>query len=387
MDAERHVTRYNPLPIETGAEIVPMLISLPNVASGQVQPGTGWPVVIFVHGVSQNRGNLLALADRLADNGFAAVAIDLPLHGIVDSMSPLHVGTQDGMLRERTFGLDLVTQDGSGAITASVPDGVADSTGLHFLNPASLETQRDNLRQSVADLFAVEKAINDNLDVDGSAVIVADDFDPSRIHVVGQSLGANVAAMFFAVDDGVVLSATLAVPGGGLPRLFEASPTLGPPFLAALAAGGLVPGTPEFDAYMFALQTTVDSGDPINFCPSLGKAGKPVFLQEVVGGGPAGGQADQTIPNSVAGAPLSGTDPMIASLGLTAVTTTTPTSLGATRFQEGTHGSLLLPDPAMDMDPANLAAFLEMQNQVADWLSSIATTPTITITDPSVIAP
>ncbi len=387
MDTERHVTRYNPLPLETGAEIVPMLISLPNAGSGQVQPGTGWPVVMFVHGVGQHRGNLLALADRLAEEGFAAVAIDLPLHGIVDSMSPLHVGTQDGMLRERTFGLDLVTQDLSGAITASVPDGVADSSGLHFVNPGDLQAQRDNLRQAIADLFAVEKAITDNLDVDGSAVIVADDFDPSQVHVVGQSLGASVAATFFAVDDGAVLSATLAVPGGGLPQLLVASPTFGPPLLGALAAAGLVPGTPEFDAYLLAFQTTIDSGDPINYCPSLNLAGKPVFLQEVVGGGPGGGQPDQTIPNSVPGAPLSGTDPMIASLGLTVVTTTTATSLGATRFQEGTHASLLLPDPGMDLDPANLAAFLEMQNQVADWLTSIATTPTVTISDGSVIAP
>lgn len=387
MDTDRHVTRYNPLPLQTGPEIVPMLVSLPNAMSGQVQPGTGWPVAIFVHGVTQNRANLLAIADRLADEGFAAVAIDLPLHGIVDSGSPLHVGTQDGLPRERTFGLDLVTQDGSGAITADVPDGTADSSGLHYINPASLETQRDNLRQSIADLFAVEKALTDNLNVDGSAVIVADDFDPSRMHVVGQSLGANVAAMFYAVDDGVVLSAALSVPGGGLPRMLEASPTFGPTLIAALADAGIDQGTPEFDAYVFAFQTTIDSGDPINYCPGLGLAGKPVFLQEVVGGGPGGGLPDQTIPNSVAGAPLSGTDPMIASLGLTVVNTTTATGLGATRFQEGVHGSLLLPDPAMDMDPANLAAFLEMQNQVADWLTSIATTPTVTITDGSVIVP
>jgi len=76
-------------------------------------------------------------------------------------------------------------------------------------------------------------------------------------------------------------------------------------------------------------------------------------------------------------------------LGLTVVTAVGPTATtaGAVRFQEGTHSSLLNPDPDADLDPENLAAFVEMQAQVALWVASIATAATVTITDGSVIAP
>ncbi|MFT7485630.1 MAG: hypothetical protein ACI9F9_001480 [Candidatus Paceibacteria bacterium] len=390
METDKHVTQHNPLPLQTAAETVPVLISLPNAMSGNVQPGTGWPVVIFQHGITADRSSMIAIADSLADAGFACVAIDLPLHGVVVAAG-LHVGTQDGMLRERSFGLDLVTQDGSGNVTAATPDGTADTSGAHFINLTSLQTQRDNLRQSVADLFGVVKLITDNMDVDSSTAIVGPDFDPAQIHFVGMSLGAIVGTPFVALDAAamtpVIKSATLNVPGGGIPRMLEASPTFGPIVVGGLAAAGVVQGTPEFDSFMVVAQTTVDSGDPINFSPSLAGGALPIFVQEVVGGGAGGGLTDQVVPNYVSGAPLSGTDPMIAELGLTVLTATTATNAGAVGFSEGTHSSLLDPNPDMDADAENLAAFIEMQTQVASWLASIAGAPTVTITDGTVIAP
>lgn len=391
MDTDNNVTQYNPLPLQNAEEIVPVLISLPNATSTQVQPASGWPVVIFQHGITSNRSAMIALADSLADEGFACVAIDIPLHGIVDNTNPLHVGFQDGMLRERTFGLDLVTQDSNGTIIASTPDGIVDTSGAHFINLVNFQTQRDNLRQSVADLFAVEKMIVDNLDVDGSAVIVGPDFDPAQIHFVGMSLGSIVGTTFVALDAAgttpLIKSATLNVPGGGIPAMLVGSPTFGPSIIASLAAAGIVQGTPEFDSFIGSAQTVIESGDPINFASSLAGGAVPILLQEVVGGGAGGGQTDQVIPNAVAGAPLSGTDPLIVQLGLSVVTTSGPSTAAAVRFSEGTHSSLLNPDPAMDADPATLAAFLEMQTQVASWLASISGGATVTITDGTVIAP
>ena len=394
METEYNVTRYNPLPIETGAEIVPVLISLPNAMSAQVQPLDGWPVVIFQHGITRNRTDLITQADSFADKGFAAIAIDLPLHGISEDpggMPPppaLFEGFTEGLLRERTFGLDLVTQDAFGNVTAAVPDGTADSSGAHFINLSSLQTQRDNLRQAVADLFAVVKMIQDNLDVDGVGQV--NDFDPTRIHFVGHSLGAIVGTTFLALDaagPASAISATLVAPGGGIPRLLESSVTLGPPVLGGLAAAGLDPGTPEFDFFMFAAQSLVDSGDPINFCSTLNGGSPPVFLQEIVGGGAGGGLPDQVVPNSVPDAPLSGTDPMIAELGLTVISASTTTSAAAVRFSEGLHQSLLSPDPLLTMDLEDALAYDEIRMQIAEWLASIASGPMVTITDSSVIAP
>jgi pimeloyl-ACP methyl ester carboxylesterase len=381
VDTDKHVTSLNPLALQTGEETIPMLISLPNgTSTGGAQPAEGWPVVIFQHGITQNRSNLIAIADAFADAGFAAIAIDLPLHGIPTAADnpALFTSTMSGGLRERTFGLDL---SGGGA-NFDEPDGIADASGAHFVNIASPQTQRDNLRQAVADLAAMLKVINDNMDVDG--VGLAGDFDPSRIHFVGHSLGAMVGTVFCAADDGLqgpIRSATLSMPGGGIPKLLAASEAFGPALLARLAAAGVVEGTPEFEQLMFGFQTIIDSGDPISVSSELGASDTPILLHEIVGGGPGGGLPDQVVPNSVPGAPLSGTDPMIAALGLIVVDTTTDGDKLAVRFKEGTHSSLL--DPGST--PSEFAAFVELQLQVALWLSSIDTTPSVTITDTSVI--
>ncbi len=390
-DSEKHVTSLNPLPLQTGEETIPMLVSVPNanslyVQGGGTQPAEGWPVVIFLHGITRNRSDLVAIADAFADIGFAAVAIDQPLHGIVDDANPLHVGTQDGGLRERTFGLDLA----GGGANGNLPDMVADASGAHFINIGSPQTQRDNLRQAVADLFAVVKVLQDDWDIDG--VGLAEDFDDARIHFVGVSFGGIVGTPFCAVSGlsptPTIKSATLSVSGGGLPKMLADSATFGPGLLASLAAFGVVPGTPEYEQLMTAFQSLVDSGDPINFSPALGASSVPVLLHEVIGGGPGGGLADQVVPNAVAGAPLSGTEPMIAALGLTSVGAAgdTAASKAVVRFIEGTHGSLLDPDPEGDgLSGPTFDAFVEMQRQVASWLASISLTPTVSVADDSVV--
>jgi pimeloyl-ACP methyl ester carboxylesterase len=400
IDTEANISRYNPLPLQSGAESIPMLITLPDPSTTALtMPAGGWPVVIFQHGITANRTSLLAIADILAGNGYAAVAIDLPLHGLQDAAADpfgglLFAGYDEAAgSRERTFGLDNVTQDAFGSVTLADDDGVADSSGAHFINLSSLRTQRDNLRQAVADLFALKKVIGDGLDVDGLAGV---DLDTANVHFVGMSLGAIVGTPFSALEPGLI-TATLNVPGGGIPRLLENSVSYGPTVLGGLAAFGISPGTPEFDQFMFAAQTTVDAGDPINFCAILGAVGPPVLLQEVVGDGsplpPLGdlfGLPDQVIPNAVATAPLSGTEPMIAALGLTNVATgTVVTTGGAVRFSQGAHSSLLSPAPDVDgdgtpdADGTMTAANAEMQAQIIDWLNNAGTQ--VDISDDSVI--
>jgi hypothetical protein len=75
----KQITRYNPIPAARHTLAVPVLISIPN---NTARPSTGWPVVIFVHGITGNRSNALAIAEAYAEVGYAVAAIDLPLHGI-----------------------------------------------------------------------------------------------------------------------------------------------------------------------------------------------------------------------------------------------------------------------------------------------------------------
>jgi pimeloyl-ACP methyl ester carboxylesterase len=341
-----NLTACNPVPASTRLQTVPLLMTLPNANSGRTKPADGWPLVIFQHGITRNRTDMFAVAGTLAAQGFAVVAIDLPLHGITDTSNPFFVNNEIFALeaRERTFNLDL----SNNSTGAPGPDGVADPSGSYFINLTSLLTSRDNLRQGEADLLELSHAAS-----------TFPNSDASTISCVGQSLGSIVGTVFLA-NDPTVQVGVLSVPGGGIARLLDASPSFGPRIHAGLAAAGLVQGTPSYDAYFAATQTVIESGDPINF--AAGTAGKRILVHEVIGGGDV--LPDQVIPNRVPGAPLSGTEPLIAALGLEPITGSTQSAdgiRGATRFLQGEHGSLL--------DPTDFpAATVEMQGEMASFL-------------------
>lgn len=363
-DTERNLTRFNSLPAITEQETVPMLITLPK----GVAPVDGWPVVVFQHGITGNRTNLFGIADALAIGGFAAVAIDLPLHG-VDSANPLFTSYQDGVTRERTFGLDL----SNNSTQAPTPDGIAEPSGSYFINLNYLRLSRDNLRQAASDILALLGEVS-SIDIDGDTQA---DFDANEIHFVGHSLGAitGTVALTYATN---VATATLGMPGGGLAKLLANSPSFMDAIEAGLAANGILPGTPEFETFLVAAQTVADSGDPINYAQSLAATGLPIHLIEVVG--LVGfNDPDQTIPNSVPGAPLSGTEPLIRAFGLTPIvddTVDVDGIQGVVRYTEGGHSSLLLPDES-------IPAFLEMQAMTVEFASTRG--QMLTVTDDDIV--
>jgi len=361
-----NLTVANPLPVATSTQTVPLLVTLPNAKSGKTKPAAGWPLVIFQHGITRNRTDMFAVAGTLAAQGFAVIAIDLPLHGITDKTNPFYVGnTPLAALgaHERTFDIDLQNN----STGAPGPDGVIDPSGSYFINLTSLLTSRDNLRQGVADLLTLSHAVS------GMHVSSSTDFDASNVSLVGQSLGSITGATFLAIDPNVK-TGVLSVPGGGIARLLEGSPTFGPRIRAGLAAAGLQQGTPAYDAFFAAAQTSIDSGDPINYGgnntlldDSAAGGEKPaptkrILVHEVIGGGDV--PPDQVIPNRVPGAPLSGTEPLIAALGLSDITGSTMSAdgiRGVVRFLQGEHGSLL--------DPTDFpAATVEMQGEMASML-------------------
>lgn len=371
-----NLTACNPVPAVKSVQTVPLLMTVPNASSGRVRPASGWPLVIFQHGITRNRSDMFAIAATLAGQGFAVVAIDLPLHGITDKHNPFYVGKTPfaSIADERTFDLDL--QDN--ATGAPGPDGSIDPSGGYFINLSSLLTSRDNLRQGVADLMSLRRAASTFAGIDGG-----------KVHFVGQSLGSIVGTTFLAMDPNVYVG-VLSVPGGGIARLLDGSPTFGPRIRAGLAQNGVIAGTPDYDAFMAAAQTAVDSGDPINFAgngtfldlrvehPELDFK-KRILVQEIVGGGDV--PPDQVIPNRVAGAPTSGTEPLIAALGLMAADASTMSIDGiraATRLVEGAHGSLL--DPS-----ASVAATIEMQGEMASMVASYG--EVLQVINPSVLQP
>jgi hypothetical protein len=126
---------------------------------------------------------------------------------------------------------------------------------------------------------------------------------------------------------------------------------------------------------MGAAQQVIDSIDPINY--GFASMQNTILLHEVVGDG-ASSLPDQVVPNSVPGAPLSGTEPLIRALGLAAISQTTQAAngvRGVVRFTAGEHASLI--------SPSVPAVTAEMQGQMASLLATGGTT--VLVQDPSVI--
>ena len=356
-----NLTWINPSPEKTGDQTVPLMVSIPKGA----KPPGGWPVVIYQHGITTNRTTVLAVADALAGAGFAAAAIDMPLHGLTGDETD---GTQNYYVQgaERTFDLDLVDN----ATGAPGPDGKTDPSGKHFINLSSLLTSRDNLRQAVADLLALNRALVD-MDYDGGGP----DFDTNQVRFLGHSLGAMAGAAFLALEPSAG-AASLAMPGGGIAKLLDGSATYGPQIAAGLAANGIDKGTAGYEAFMASAQMVMDSADPINYALET-VSNRGVHLIEIVGG--SASPSDQVIPNNVLNipgtvpSPTAGTDPLATQMGLTKASgSLTGTNLLAwVRFTAGHHGSLLTPKDAMGNDDTLSAAVTaEIQAQVAGFLAS-----------------
>lgn len=382
------VTRFNPLPVPTQMLQIPALITVPNansayaLAGGPIPPPGGWPVLIYQHGVVVNREYMLPVADSFADAGFVVVAIDLPLHGVTDKADPLYATDANpaytGLIPkgtgsiERTFDLDLNTNQGYTVIPGSPPDGVIDPTGSHFLNLESPLTGRDNARESAADLITLLRSLS-NLTLSGAPINTA------KVRYLGHSGGGIAGTMFMAVTPPAEIpAATFANTGGNWTLLAQTSPSFAPDVLAALAAKGLYPGTTLFAQFFRDVQTVLDSGDPINYI-ALATAQHPIHMMQVVGTTPppAGcspsppipGCPDQTVPppSTQALITASAYGPAGAAGALTRITkgqgpvVVVPGGIrGYVNFIDGYHGSLI--DPR-----ESLAVTTEMQTEAVSF--------------------
>ena len=352
-------TYVNKLPQVNGIETVPLLVSLPS----NVQCPKPYPVMIFQHGITSNRTAMLGIADAMASVCTAIVSMDLPLHGVnADNGGIFFTGYDSGDVRERTFGVDYVDNGTS----APGPDSMVDSSGAHFINLPNLLVSRDNIRQAIFDLLTLEKAIP-AMDVDGDTI---PDFDSQSVSFMGHSLGGIVGSSFVAYSD-LVQTAVLANPGGGIAGLLDASDTFGPVVRGGVAAGAGIPTTDDafpalYQQFLFAAQTVIDSGDPINTTmAALGNDIPTLMLRN---------EGDSVVPNNSPTAPLSGTDPLAAYLQLAPVTAENPGDLSVgerqiSRINDGLHSTVLT--PAGPNGPAEyLNVTTEMQTHIVSFITS-----------------
>ena len=316
---------------------VPLLMTVPK---GPHMPAAGWPVVIFQHGITRNRLDALAISEAMARGGYVVVSIDLPLHGVTKT-NPLKTAY------ERTFDLDLLDN----ATGAPGADGKIDESGAHYINLRNLLVSRDNMRQSTSDFITLLNALDS---VQGVAI------DATKVAFIGHSLGAMAPFGFFSHRK--LDSVVLAMPGSGIAQLLNHSETFGPIIQAGLRAEGIEPGSKEYASFMLAVQTVLDDADPANYATKVRANQKALLAFEVFG--------DKVIPNAVATAPLSGTDPIVRMLALNDVNTSNPGYLEdpylVSRYKEGAHGSILDPSDS-------LKATVDMQYQAAIFTTSEGT--------------
>lgn len=320
---------------------VPVSVIYDADCTGQHKP------VIYQHGITSTRtpaiGFAAQLMARTADNCYATIAIDLPMHGwtpnngLEKTLMSLTYGTLNpadaainigaGTFAQRHFGL---TGD-SGLPTAmfNEDNSVKDiaSSGSLYINILNFQNTRDNNRQAVMDLMNLNASLG-FISFKGDAT---PDFDLSAgVSFAGHSLGAITGTTFLAVNNALapnpvstdatknsgylnlVNAGVIANGGGQLTKLIENSPAFSPDVLGGFEALGddaglnLSQGSRLLETALVVFQGTVDSGDPINFGTML-KATAPlsgVLAFEVVGNGTEmtgpfgnGNPADTAVPN------------------------------------------------------------------------------------------
>ncbi|MGL5461234.1 MAG: VolA/Pla-1 family phospholipase, partial [Aeromonas veronii] len=344
-------------------------------------------VIIYQHGVTSIKENAYALAlgqigaGATASKSVAVVVIDHPLHG------------------ERGY-----------ALSGSMDTVTTSENPTPYLNLGYLTVARDNLKQSVADLLGLRLAVGlANAKGLGGQLGGAG----LKVHFLGHSLGAITGANLLAVANQTTGSAQadalfkfdtggLAMPGGGIAPLLLNSPSFGPTikmsvltsgspalkagftayapncktaaatcfvneFLPSLDAATQAGAASTLQSYTFAAQSVLDSADPINLGSGVAKS-FPLFATEIVGDG-ALSLPDQVIPNSIASAPLGGTEPLFRVLGLQELkgSGVLPAGHHAARFLKGGHSSLLAPDENFDQAGA---VTTEIQTQFASFFMS-----------------
>ena len=310
---------------------VPVLMTLPNNSPA---PATGWPIVMFQHGITQDRTNLLAIAHAFAAVGFAAVAIDLPTHGLIDAANPLHADNPSNPFPndvEQTFGQNA-------------------TSGQNFINLASLLTSRDNFRQGAANLITLRASLGGIINAAAGGPVL---IDTNRVAFVGHSLGGMVGVSYLGAETTPTPSSILNA-GATITDVLQNSQSFSPVIEAGLANLGVT--TPAGIAGFYAnAQELIDAGEPANFAAAAA-ATHPIHLVEVLG--------DATVPNS-------STENLADIMGAFTISNSTtdiaPGNPGIVRFVDGDHSSPLSP-------AASLPATIEIQSQVATFLATGGTT-------------
>ena len=300
-------------------------LTIPFFATLPANPAPG---VIFQHGITSRKEDLLAIANASNGAGYGVVGIDLPLHG-----------------------------------NQSVP-GVPPTA---LINLGNLRNARDNLRQSAVNLFYLSQVIRSGqftvLTNTGPQTVITN----NTIGFLGHSFGSLVGLPAVTVDPNINL-ALFAVPGGRLTNLLLNSNQFAPATLAALANLGVIPGTDAFTQFFLIAQTVLDDADAFNYAPHLltgalrpaGRQAPPrVLIQQAIGDTVVPQEATVDLANAInRDAPLlSQVAPAILRLPRLPLVNPPFAGSGLSQFNNAIHSFLLSPNPLIASAQTQMATF------------------------------
>ncbi|MGC6493109.1 MAG: alpha/beta hydrolase family protein [Myxococcota bacterium] len=192
-----------------------------------------FPVVMFGHGMSSDRGQFNAHQTFLTSNGMAIVAADALHHG------------------------DHPTAGGSGF------SGPINFLGFNFeMGRLSGQQMRGSFVQSAIDRVVLMASLDEVADLDLDGV---DDLDLERKAMLGVSLGGMIGAVQLAVSP--EFDAALLPVSGGILARFVTDGTIGATLSALVSAQ--TDGPDEIERLLAMAQTAIDPADPAVFAAHL----------------------------------------------------------------------------------------------------------------------
>lgn len=268
---------------------LPLLVVVPQGA-----PAGGFPTVMFAHGLTRSKEDLLAIAGALARGGIASVAFDAVDHG----ERAARVST------EATLGCD-----GAGLArpcSSQFGPTCAPQCFAPLFSP-DLPRTRDHLRQTVLDQLGLEAVLRGCAEPGACGSLQV---DARRLGFLGHSLGALVGGVTAAMTSSIRSAALNAGAADWLQILVDSdTAAIHCPLVDGLISAGVLAGEPwngganlnatclgeawktdrGFLEFAAAARWLWDPIDPVNYA-SRYQDGRSVLVAEIVG--------DKVVPNS-----------------------------------------------------------------------------------------
>ena len=257
------------------ARPVPFTLTIPQ---GAERYGEALPVVVFGHGLLTSRELLYLVAEPLARAGYAAISIDLPLHG------------------ERSVCLVDTDCKGQGARCVEsrrceLPDGTPASlqrfnspfqggpsypvtSGMPFILVEDIEASRDHFEQAIVDLSQLLRVVRR---ADWQQITDGYRLDGEDVMYLGMSLGGILGALLTVIEPAIT-TYVLNVPGAGLMETLEHSAAFTTVFNDELRAQGIAARQGDaYFAFTNAVRWVLDVVDPINVVQHAVRRPTPLF--------------------------------------------------------------------------------------------------------------